>query len=147
MTVCPGLVSFAPRAAPGEDRVVTVDVESALFRRDVQRHQGDRDVDVEEHSTLKAVHVIVPFYSPVVPACLIRERQLLDQPVLREEVQRPVNRAVADAWIASSHALEDLAGGQVALRAAHCLEDLSPLCCVSESLPRHRIAKRDNESQ
>jgi hypothetical protein len=127
--------------------VVTVDVKSALFRRHVQRHQGNRDVDVEEHSTLQAVHVIVPFYSPVVPACLVRERQLLDQPVLREEMQRPVNRAVADAWVTSSHTLEDLAGGQVAMRSAHDLEDLSPLCCVSESLPRHRIANRDNESQ
>ena len=127
--------------------MVTVDVESALFRRDVQRHQGNRDVDVEEHPTLQAVHVIVPFDSPVVSACLVRERQLLDQPVLREEVQRPVNRAVADTWIASSHALEDLAGGQVALRPAHDLEDLSPLCCVTESLPRHRITKCNNESQ
>ncbi len=127
--------------------MVTIDVKSTLFRRDVKRHQGNRDVDVEEHSTLQAVHVIVPFDSPVVPACLIRERQLLDQPVLREEVQRPVNRAVADAWVASSHALEDLAGGQVALRPAHDLKDLSSLCCVSESLPRHRITKCDNESQ
>ena len=127
--------------------MVTVDVESALFRRHVQRHQGDRDIDVEEHPTLKAVHVIVSFDSPVVPACLVRERQLLDQPVLREEVQRSVNRAVADAWVTSSHALEDLAGGQVALRPAHYLKDLSPLCCVSESLPGHRITKSDNESQ
>jgi hypothetical protein len=127
--------------------VVTIDVKSALFRRHVQRHQGNRDVDVEEHPTLQAVHVIVPFYSPVVPTCLVRERQLLDQPVLREEMQRPVNGAVADAWVTSSHTLEDLASGQVAMRPAHYLEDLSPLCCVSESLPRHRIAKRDNESQ
>jgi hypothetical protein len=127
--------------------VVTIDVESALFCRHVKRHQGDRDIDIEQHPTLKAVHVIVPFNSPVVPACLVRERQLLDQPVLREEVQRPVNRAVADARVASSHALEDLAGGQVALRPAHYLKDLSPLCCVSESLPRHHITKRDNESQ
>jgi hypothetical protein len=127
--------------------VVTVDVESALFRRHVQRHQGNRDVDVEEHPTLQAVHVIVPFNSPVVPACLVRERQLLDQTVLREKVQRPVNRAVADAWVASSHTLEDLAGGQVALRPAHDLEDLSPLCCVAESLPGQCTTKRDNESQ
>ena len=127
--------------------MVTVDVESALFRRHVQRHQGNRDIDVEEHPTLQAVHVIVPFDSPVVPARLVRERQLLDHSVLREEVQCPVNRAVADAWVASSHSLEDLASGQVALRPAHYLEDLGPLCCVSESWPRHRITKCDNESQ
>jgi hypothetical protein len=46
------MLALAPRAATGEDRVVTVDVESALFRRHVKRHQGDRDVDVEEHATL-----------------------------------------------------------------------------------------------
>jgi len=66
--------------------VVTVDIESALLRRDVQCHKGDWDVDVEEHSTLQAVHVVVPFDTPVIPACLIREGQLLDQPVLREQV-------------------------------------------------------------
>ncbi len=127
--------------------MVTADVESALLRRHVQRHQGDRDVDVEEHSALQAVHVIVPFDTPVVPACLIRERQLLDQPVLREQVQRPVDRAVGDAGIAPPHALEDLARGQVALRPAHLVEHFRPLRCVSESLPGHRTTKRDNESQ
>ena len=64
--------------------MVTADVESTLLRRDVQRHQGDRNVDVEQHAALQAVHVIVPFDTPVVPACLVREGQLLDQPVLRE---------------------------------------------------------------
>ncbi len=95
--------------------MVTADVESALFRRDMKRHQGDRDVDVEEHSALQAMHVVVPFDTPVVPACLVRERQFLDQPVLREQVERPVDRAIRDAGIAPSHALENLARGQVAL--------------------------------
>jgi hypothetical protein len=126
--------------------VVTVDVKSALLRRHVKRHQGDWDVDVEEHSTLEAMHVIVPFDTPVVAAGLIRERQLLDQSVLREEVQRPVDRAVGDAWVAPTYALEDLARGQVALRPTNLFEHFGSLCCVSESLPRHRITKHDNES-
>ena len=93
------------------------------------------------------MHVIVPFDTAVIPACLVRERQLLDQPVLRKEMQSPVNCAIADAWIASTHALEDLAGGQMALRPTHYLEDLRPLCCVSESLAGHRVTRYDNESQ
>lgn len=65
---------------------MAIDVETALFRRHVQCHQGNRDVDVEKDAALQAMHVIVPFDTPVVPACLIRERQLLDQAVLREQV-------------------------------------------------------------
>jgi hypothetical protein len=117
--------------------VVTVDIESALLCRDVQRHKGDRDVDVEEHSTFQAVHVVVPFNTPVISAGLIGEGQFLNQPVLREQVQRAVDRAVGDARVAPPHALEDLARGQVALRPAYLVEHLRPLRCVSESLPRH----------
>ena len=120
--------------------MVTVNVKSALLRRHVKRHQGDRDVDVEEHSTLEAMHVVVPFDTPVVAAGLIRERQLLDQPVLREEVQRPVDRAVGDAWIAPPDALEDLPCRQVALRPAHLVEYFRSLRCISESLPWHWTA-------
>jgi hypothetical protein len=58
--------------------VVTADVEPTLFRRNVQCHQGDRDVNIEEYSALQTVHVVVPFDTPIVPACLIRERQFLD---------------------------------------------------------------------
>ena len=122
--------------------MVTANVESALFRCDVQRHQGDRDVDVEEHSALQAMHVIVPFDAPVVPAGLIGERQFLDQPVLRQQVQRSVYRAVGDTGVAPSYALEDLARGQVALRPTHLVEHLCPLSCVAESLPGHRTPNK-----
>ncbi len=127
--------------------MVTADVESALFRRDVKRHQGDRDVDVEEHSALQAVHVIVPFDTTVVPACLIRERQFLDQSMLGEQVKRPVDGAIGNARVAPTHALENLARGEMALRPAHLIEHFRPLRCVSESLPGHRTTKCDNESQ
>jgi hypothetical protein len=139
--------TLTPRADPGENRVVTVDVESTLLRGDVERHQGNRNVHVEEHPALQAVDVIVPFDTPVIPACLIRERQLLDQSVLREQVQRPVDRAVGDTRIAPSHALEDLTRRQMALGLANLIEHFRPLRCVSESLPGHYITKRDNESQ
>jgi len=126
---------------------MAIDVETALFRRHMQCHQGNRDVDVEKDAALQAMHVIVPFDTPVVPACLIRERQLLDQPVLREQVQRPIDRAVGDAGVAPPHALEDLAGGQVAVGPAHLVEHFCALCCVSESFARHRITASNNKSQ
>ena len=127
--------------------MVTVDIESALLCRDVQCHKGDRDVHVEEYSAFQAVHVVVPFDTPVIAAGLIGEGQLLDQPVLRQQVQRAIDRAVRDARVAPPHALEDLARGQVALRAAHLIEHFRPLRCISESLPWHHTTKRDNESQ
>ena len=126
--------------------MVTADVESTLFRRNVQCHQGDRDVNVQKHAALQTVHVVVPFDTPVIPACLICERQLLDQPVLREQMQRPIDRAVGDAWVAPPHTLENLARGQVTLRAPHLVEHFCPLGCVPESLPKHRTTKCDNES-
>ena len=143
----PGPQALAPRATPGEDRVVAIDVESALLGRDVERHQGDRNVDVEEHSALQTVHVIVPFDTTVVPACLIRERQLLDQPMLGEQVKRPVDGAISNPRVAPTHALENLARCEMALRPAHLIEHFRPLRCVSESLPGHHTTKCDNESQ
>ena len=137
----PGRRALASRASTGEDRVVTADVESALLRRDVKRHQGDGNIDVEKHSALQAMNVVMPFDSAVVPACLIGEGQLLDQPVLREQMQRTVDRAVGDARIAPPHALEYLARGQVVFRPADLIEHFRPLRCISESLPRHHTAK------
>ena len=64
--------------------MVTVDVKSTLLRRNMERHQCNRNVDIEQHPALQAVHMVVPFDAPVVPARLIRESQLLNQPVLGE---------------------------------------------------------------
>jgi hypothetical protein len=113
--------------------VVTVDVESALFRRDVQRHEGDRDVDVEEHAAFQAMDVVVPFDTAIVSACLVGKRQFLDQPVFGEQVQRTIDRAVGDARIAPPNALENLASCQVALRPAYLIQHFRPLRCISES--------------
>jgi hypothetical protein len=118
--------------------VVTADVESALFRCDVECHEGNGNVDVEKHSALQAVHMVMPLDAPVVPACLIGERQLLDQSVFREQVQRAIDRAISDARVTPPYALKDLARGQVALRPAHLVEHFRPLRCVSKSFPRHR---------
>ena len=117
--------------------MVTTDVESALFRRHVERHQGNRNINVQEYPALQTVHVVVPLDAPVIPAGLIRERQFLDQSVLGEQVQRAVDRAVGDARVTPPDALEDLARRKVALRPAHLVEDFRSLCCMSESLPWH----------
>jgi hypothetical protein len=121
--------------------VVTADVESALFRRDVECHEGDGNVDVEEHAALQTVHVVVPLDAPIVAAGLVGERQLLDQSVFRQQVQRAIDRAIGDARVTPPHALKDLARGQVALRATHLVEDFRPLRCVSESFPSHCTAQ------
>ncbi len=120
--------------------MVTTDVESALFRRHVERHQGNRNINVQEYPALQTVHVVVPFDTPVVPACLIRERQLLDQPVLREQMQRPIDRAVGDARVTPPDALEDLSRRQVALRPTHLFEDFRSLRCISETSSWHWTA-------
>ena len=59
------------------------------------------------------MHVVVALHSLVEPACLVGERQFLDQAMFGEQVQRAVNRAVGDRGIPPTHPLEDLAGGQV----------------------------------
>ena len=102
-------------------------VEPALLRGDVPRDQRDRHVDVEQHPAAQAVHVVVPLDAAVVAARLVGEGQLLDQPVLGQQVQRAVDGAVGDLRIAPAHALEDLAGGQVRLRRLDLVEDHRPL--------------------
>jgi hypothetical protein len=104
-------------------------------------HESDRDVDVEEHPAFQTVHVIVPFHTAVVPACLVGKRQLLDHPVLREQVQRAVDRAVSDTRITPTDALKDLARRQVTLRPPHLIKHFRALRCIPESLARHVTAK------
>ena len=120
--------------------MVTADVESALFRRDVECHQGNRNINVEEHPALQTVHVVVPLDAAVVPARLIRERQFLDQSMLGEQVQRAVDRAVGDARVTPPDALEDLSRRQVALRPTHLFEDFRSLRCISETSSWHWTA-------
>jgi hypothetical protein len=81
--------------------VVAADIESALLCRDVKCHQGDRNVDVEKHSALQAVHVVMPFDTTVVPACLVGEGQFLDQAVRCQKVQRAIDRAVGNPRVAA----------------------------------------------
>jgi hypothetical protein len=112
-------------------------VESTLLRRDVAGDERYRHVDVEQDAALQAVHVIVSFNPAVVAAGLVGERQLLDQPVLSQQMERAIDRSVADVWVAAPHTLKDLSGGQMRLRLADLLEDRRALRRVLESLSWH----------
>jgi len=77
------------------------------------------------------VHVVVPFDTPVVPARLVGEGQLLDLAVLDKQMQGAIDGAVGDGWVPAAHALEDLAGGQVAISRLDLRQDHRSLRCIS----------------
>jgi hypothetical protein len=67
--------------------------------------------------------MVVSLAPAVVAAGLIGEGELLDEPMLGQEMQRAINGAIADTRIAATHALEDLARRQVAIGLLHGFED------------------------
>ena len=79
-----GLGGLAPRAHPSENRVMATDIEPTLLRGHVPGDQSHRDIHIQQHPAFQAVYVVMPFDTPVVPARLIRERQLLNETVRRE---------------------------------------------------------------
>ena len=119
--------SEACRAATGEDRVVTADGKPALFLGDVAGNQRDRDIDIRQQPAVGAADVVMAVDALVEAAGLIGERQLLDPPVPRQQVQGAVNGAVGDAGLAPAHPLEDLAGRQVTIGYLDLVEDDRPL--------------------
>lgn len=92
---------------------MAVDIEPALLRRHVHGHQGNRDIDIEQHSARLAVHVVVPLHPAVVATGLVGERQFLDQPVLGEKVERAVDRAIPDMRVSAADTLKNLPGREV----------------------------------
>ena len=59
--------------------------------------------------------MVVSLAPAVVAGSPIGEGELLDEPMLGQEMQRAIDRAVTDTRVAATHALEDLARGQVAI--------------------------------
>jgi len=92
---------------------MTLNGEPGSLFGDVGGHKGHWNLDIEDDATGSAMDVIVSLGASVVPAGLIREREFLDQAVLDKEVQRAIDRAVANLGITLTDALEDLGGGQV----------------------------------
>jgi hypothetical protein len=59
------------------------------------------------------VDVIMPVDSPVIAARLVGERQLLNETVRGQQVERSIHRAVANAGVTPAYTLENLARGQM----------------------------------
>jgi hypothetical protein len=129
---------------------MTRDIESALFSRNVASDECHGNVDVEEHSALETVNVVVPLDSAVIAAGLIGERQLLNEAVLRQEVERSVDRPIGDSWVPSTHSLKNLAGSEMSFRDPNFIQNFGPLDRVFEagSSPRsHQLAAKLNENE
>ncbi len=96
-----------------EDRMVTGNRELGLLFRDVPRHQRHRHVDIDDDAAIGAVDVVVALDALVEPARLVGERQLLDQSMLGQQVERAVHGAVGNRWVLPPDTLENFARGQV----------------------------------
>jgi hypothetical protein len=132
----------ASRANPGENRMVAGDIEATLLRSDVAGDQRHGNVDIQKHTTLQAVDVIVTLYATVVSAGLVRERQLLNQAVLGQKVERAIDGAVTNPRVAPPDTFKNLASGQVTLGEANLIEPRGTLNCVLEALSWHDFSPR-----
>lgn len=121
---------------------MAVDFEPALLRSHVHGHEGNGNVDIEQHAAGLAMHVVMPLDPAVVTAGLVSKGQFLDQPMLRKQVQRAVDRAVSDVRIPPADSLEDLTSGEVQLRLADCRQHRGALGCVLEPLTWHHSTFR-----
>ncbi len=135
------VMRFSPAlgANPGEDGMVTGDRESALLFRDVPRYQRNRHIDVDQQTARFTKDVIVTIGPGIISTRLIRKRQFLDHSVPGKQMQRSIDGAIGDPGIALAHALENLAGSQVAVSLLHDQADRLPLCCLSKRR-FHRVA-------
>jgi len=134
--------SAARGAGTQENGVMAIDLEPTLLRGHVHGHEGNGDIDIEQHAAVLAVNMVVPFYPAVVAAGLVREGQFLNQPMFREQVKRAVDRAVPNVWIAAANTLENLASGEMRLRLAHNFQYRGALGCVLEPLTWHDSTSR-----
>jgi hypothetical protein len=127
----------AGRARPQENGVMTVNVESALLGCHMHGHERDGNIDIKQHPACLAVHVIVPLHPAVVATRLVSKRQFLDQPMLRKQVERAIDRSVSNVRIAATDTLENLPRGEMGFRLADSLQHGDSLSCVLEPLTWH----------
>ena len=126
------------------------DGEPAPLLRDMAGNQCLGNLDIAHQPTAGAVDMIVPVDPGIVTAGVIRKRQLLDQSVLRKQMQRPVNGAVRDARVSSPHPLENLASGEMLLRIDNLAQDHRPLgrlpvpsCSLWRRVNAHTVSNRN----
>jgi hypothetical protein len=113
--------------------VVARNVESALLARNVTSDERYRYIDVKQHTALQAVHVVVPIDPTVVATGLVGERQFLNQPMLSQEMQRSIDRAIGNPRVTPPHPLEDFAGREMSIRRPNLVQDLDSLRRIFES--------------
>ena len=121
---------------------MAVNLESTLLGCHMHGHERDRDIDIKQHAACLAMHVIVPLHPTVVATRLVSKCQFLDQPVLGKQVERPIDRAIPDMWIAAADSLENLPCGEMRFRLADGLQYGSTLGCVLEPYTWHHATFR-----
>jgi hypothetical protein len=103
--------------------VVRVDGETDLDRglsNDVGRRRRD---SIDEITATDAQGVIVSIDSTVESAGMVAERQLQDDAVIGEGVERVVDCAEGDTRQHGPHALEDIGGARMVVAGPHGIED------------------------
>lgn len=145
----PASEPLAGWADSGKDGLVTNDREAGLFGRDLPGEERLRHIDIDELAAGGTANMVMTVGALVEAAGLVAEWEFEDQAAFGEEMERAVDGAVGDRWIAGVDTLKDLAGRQVTIGPLDGFEDGGPLwghpevrpgvtCCgahVCESLP------------
>lgn len=117
------LACSTDRADANENGVMPDDLEPTSLLGNVPRHQGFGHFDIDQRATDRTVDMVMSFAPAVIPAGLIGKRELLDETVLGQKVERAIDRSIPDTRIAPPHAFENLSGCQVAIGLSYRLEN------------------------
>lgn len=98
------------------------DREPASLFGHMPRHQGRRNLDIDDDAAGGAMDVIVTIGAPVIPARFIGEGEFLNLTVLDQQMERAVDGAVRDPGITAADLLEHLASRQMLLGRFHDIE-------------------------
>jgi hypothetical protein len=107
--------------------VVTGNNEPTPLFGDMAGDQCDRHLDIDEVTARRTEHMIVAISPTIISTCLISKRQFLDQPMLREEVQRAVDRAIGNFRISAANPFEDLASREMPIGCFDLCQNHRPL--------------------
>jgi hypothetical protein len=112
--------------------MMTGDNEPTPLFGHVASDQCDWHLDIGEVAAGRTEHMVVAIFSPIVSARLIGKRQLLDQPMLRQEMKRAVDSPIRDLRVFAANPLKDLSGGQMPFRRLDFRQDHCPLRRLAE---------------
>ncbi len=94
---------------------MTCDIEPRLLFRDMLGEQRNRYIHIHEQSTFSAMHMVVTIDTLVEAVGMIREREFLNQALLRKEVQGAIDRSIGNTGISPTDPFKNLAGGKMSL--------------------------------